>query len=147
MHSNIRGNTHHDILFQDVVLGLNLQQLIREPTRISTPANLRDPMLASDNTKVSAYGILSPFSEMNHIHIFISTKYATNSTKSTTKQLWDFHKIYIYAFANIPAEKDWNNLTTFEIDVAVSMLTEFKSNAALRCIPKREIEVQPRDKF
>ena len=67
------GITHHDILLQDVVLGLNLQQLIREPTRISTAANLRDRywLMAVDNTKVSAYSILSPFSEIDHIPMYI----------------------------------------------------------------------------
>ena len=141
------GITHHDILFQDTMFGLNLTQLIHEPTRITTTtANLRDLIIVSDEQNVSAYGLLSPFSQIDHIPTYIRLNYTTINKAPFTKEVWDYHRINIDAFIHILAHKNWDDILNNEIDEATQLLTEFILDAASYCIPKIQIHVKRNDK-
>ena len=146
-HINHSGISNFDILFQDTMYGLNLTQLIRDPTRITErTANLRDLILVSDPQHVTEHGMLSPFSHIDHIPIFASLNFQTACHKPFVKSVWNYHQMNIDAFIHTFENKDWSVIYNMEIDDAITALTEFILDASSQCIPKRNITVKEKDK-
>ena len=107
-HTNNSGITHFDVLFQETMYGLNLRQLICEPTRVTDrTANLRDLILVSDKQYISEQGLLSPFSHIDHIPTFASLKIQTAHIKMYKKEIWDYREMDIDSYNNIFENKDW----------------------------------------
>ena len=105
------GVTNHDILLYETVSGLNLKQLIKEPTRItSTTANLRDLILVSDEQQISSCGALSPFSQIDHFPVYVNVKYETKRERPSTKEVWDYQNTNIDRLIDILAQTNWNDI-------------------------------------
>ena len=146
-YKNHSGITNFDALFQDAMYSLGLKQLICEPTRVTeTTANLRDLVVISDPQSITNFGLLSPFSQIDHIPTFVSIRYNTVCTKPMTKRIWNYSKMNIDEFIEIFRNKDWTDTLNKDIDEAVESLSEFVLGAASRCIPKRTISLQHMDK-
>ena len=146
-HRNHSGISNFDILFQDTIYGLSLTQLIRDPTRMTErTANLRDLIIVSDLQHVTEHGLLSPFSNIDHIPIFVRLNFQTASHKPFMKSVWNYRQMNIDAFIHIFENKDWTEIYNMELDDGINALTEFILQASLQCIPKRSITVKEKDK-
>ena len=89
------GITPFDIKFKDAIEGLDLTQLIQEPTRIDgTTANLRDLLFISSPDMILDTGVHSPFSQLDHFPIFavLNVKRQLDSLKRRLK-LWDYDNL------------------------------------------------------
>ena len=146
-HTNNSGITNFDILFQETMYGLNLRQLICEPTRVTDrTANLRDLILVSDQQYISEQGLLSPFSHIDHIPTFASLKIPIAHIKTYKKEIWNYREMDIDSYIQIFENKDWTEITGMEINEAVNALTNFILSASNQCIPKCVIVIKEKDK-
>ena len=141
------GVTNIDVLFQETMYGLNMEQIIREPTRITDrTANLRDLILVSNRRCICEYGLLSPFSHIDHIPTFTGLRIKTEYKKPCRKIIWNYHEMNRDAFIHILEDKDWTEILNKDLDEAVNALTQFILDASNQCIPKRNISVRSNDK-
>ena len=146
-HINHSGVTSYDVLFQDTMYDLNLKQLICEPTRITNQtANLRDLILVSGQQHIAEYGLLSPFSQIDHIPTFATVKFNVAYNTRITKKIWNYRAMDIDKFIHIFESKDWTEITNNELGEAVNALTKFILDASNQCIPKRDICIKGEDK-
>ena len=79
---------------RDAFYTLNLSQLISEPTRRTTStANLRDLVITNNPQLVTESGVLSSFSNIDHLPVFISINTNTPKVKVKTKKIWDYNNL------------------------------------------------------
>ena len=145
--NNHSGITSFDTKLYDAIAGVNLTQLIHEPTRISdTTANLRDLILVQKPELIVDSGLLSPFSQIDHVPIFVSVRCPMVLDKPFVKTLWNYREMNIDAFVNFLTNVDWDEIMNNDVNIAAESLTKLILDAAHQCIPQRTINKNSREK-
>ena len=139
MISQSSGTTSFDFLLKDTAESLGLDQLIREPTRISTnSANLRDLIFTDNSQSVQSSGTLSSFSNLDHFPIFVSLSFTLSTTHTDeTKLIWDYSKMDAPLMTRLLIETDWANILNNDIDTAATQFIQAIHDAATASIPTK----------
>ena len=90
------GITNFDHSLSEAAEALDLQQLIRQPTRISdTCQNLRDLIFISNGSSILDSGTLSSFANLDHFPIYATIRVSLppENTQTTHRHMWDYSKL------------------------------------------------------
>ena len=142
------GTTPFDRILKDTADALDLHQLIREPTRISTSsANLRDLIFTNNPEIVTDYGTLSPFAHLDHFPIFASLDITPPSHNTdNTKTLWDYTNMDAPLLTRILMDTDWTSILDNDVETATTLFTNAIYNAAVATIPIKIKQVKSNNK-
>lgn len=145
-HSDI---TAYEILLHVQFFTSNMKQLIKEPTRYAETgnvANLRDLLAVSNESMVSDSGLLSSFSNIDHLPIYATFTLATPSISRRTIQLWDYRRMDTDKLVRLLTDIDWDELLDCDVDDATNNLTDALMTAAEASIPLRTISSKTNNK-
>ena len=144
-HSGISG---FDRVLFDTYAEIDLQQIIREPTRMSSScSNLRDQIIVSNMQYVLNSGTLSPFSNIDHMPVYVTLDIETTQSKaSSSRVVWDYARMNPVLFTELLIGTKWDDILDQDLDSATDDFTHTLLNAASKAIPKREITVRNTDK-
>ena len=141
------GLTPFDLLFKETLTGLGLVQLIDHPTRMTeTTANLRDLVITSNTEMVVDSGLLSSFSHIDHVPIYVTVKCERPDRKTLTSSVWDYKRMNIELFVDRLIRTDWDDLLNRNVSEATEMFTHAILEAAYETIPRRTIKLHSLDK-
>ena len=121
---------------------LGLTQLINTATRMQDGThNVRDLIFINSPEFVTNSGILSSFSNLDHLPIFaaLSITYYTTKYKNPV-QVWDYKNADIDSLIDILSHTDWNSITSLDVDEAAEAFTNTLRDAANRCIPTKRVQ-------
>ena len=126
---------------------LSLSQLINSATRIQGGINnIRDLIFTDRPDLVDNSGILPPFSNLDHIPIYVSLNLQYQKTVGiSTTQVWDYKNTDIDALVETLRQIDWRAITDLDVDEATEVFTSTLLDAATQCIPSKLVRIK-RDK-
>ena len=103
--------------------------------------NVRDLIFTISPEFVSDSGMLSSFSNLDHLPIFaaLSITYYTTKYKNPV-QVWDYKNADIDSLVDILSHTDWNSITSKDVVEAAEAFTNTLRDAANRCIPTKRVQ-------
>ena len=131
------GNTPFDIRLKETTDALQLTQLIDEPTRPDS-GNLRDLIFVSNPENITSSGVLSPFSQIDHLPIYAVIKTIPPiSTSKGQKRIWDYSRLDAQRLTNILMNTDWDQILVDDVDEAAQNFNSTILDAAKIAIPMK----------
>lgn len=145
---SLSGTTTFDVYLKQTTEALNLSQIITEPTRLSGEAgNLRDLIYISDQKYIVESGILSSFSTLDHLPVYVKFNIdLTFSQKQRNSVVWDYSGMDIDRFCQLLIHVNWDRIIDSDINTATRNFTDALLNAAHEAIPTKVIRKKPNDK-
>ena len=142
------GISAFDRLLSDAYAELDMHQIIHEPTRKSLNcSNLRDQIVVSDCNRVVTSGTLSPFSNIDHMPIYVKLNIETTQTgHNATRTVWDYVNMDTDLLSRLLISTSWDVILQQDLDRATTYFTSAILNAASQAIPKRRISIRDSDK-
>ena len=133
----------YEICLQEEFAALNFTQLINQPTRYSESSrttNLRDLIFVSNELMIKSSGVLSSFSNIDHLPIFASLKIeCPSSTPNHSAYLWDYRRMDADKLTRLLMDTDWDSILDCDLDEATNNFTKALIVAAQASIPIRTI--------
>ena len=143
------GITHFDHTLKDVAEMLNLQQIICQPTRITSNCeNLRDLIVTTNCSKVIDSGTLSSFSNLDHLPVYvqIDATLPTKHAEPTHAIMWDYSKLNAPLLTRLLLDTDWTDILNNDIDIATDLFISAIHQAAIASIPTKRKTIYPQQK-
>ena len=141
------GTTLFDMRLKDCLETLNMTQLIDQPTRVTKyVANLRDLVVTNNTQLISDFGILPPFSTLDHYPVFATLNISPPIMSHNTVTVWDYDKLNAEKMTQVLIDTDWDRVLEGDINSSTEKFTEVIIDAASKAIPVKTITIQPRDK-
>ena len=138
-----------EFALHDEILACNMQQILTEPTRYSdtrNTANLRDLIITSDVSMVHSSGVLSSFSQIDHLPTFASLTIDTPPTSIHTVELWDFGQTDTDKLTRLLMDTEWDDLLDCDLDQATDNFTNALMSAAKASIPFKAFSTKSNNK-
>ena len=141
------GITLFDTRLKDTFDTLSMTQLIDQPTReTSHVANLRDLVVTNNTNLISDYGILPPFSTIDHYPIFATLDTSPQNIPHNVITIWDYDRLDAEKMTKHLMDTDWERVLEGDINRAAENFTAAVLGAASQAIPTKTIHTGPRDK-
>ena len=138
-----------EIKLKDEIDSLDLKQLITEPTRYSPDynvGNLRDLIIVSDPSHIIHSGVLSPFSKIDHLPIYMTLDITPPPPQIHQTLTWDYHHLDTDKLTRLLIDTDWDTILDNDINEATVQFTHTILNAAKESIPQHIKTIRNRDK-
>ena len=142
---NHNGISSFDHKIKEIADALDLQQLIKEPTRISDNLeNLRDLIFTSNDSINVNSGTISSFAQLDHFPIYVTLQITPqfNIPGKIAKHVWDYSKTNVSLLTSILTNTDWTDILDNEINTATDLFISTLHNAARSSIPIKLIKVE-----
>ena len=139
--------TPFDVKLKDALDGLNLVQIIDRPTRITdNAANLLDLIMIDNDKLIIDSGLLSPFSNIDHIPVTVTLNIDVTGPNTRLKEIWDFNRLDADKLTVGLMQVDWDEVLDGDVDSATEKFTAVITDAATQAIPKKTIRIRQNDK-
>mgnify|MGYP000176344217 CR=1 FL=1 len=137
-------STTFERAFFNTCHGLNLQQLVTEPTRGNSLLDLVFVIKDTINCSVSNF---APISTCDHECILLATNICVGKGNCFKKVIWSYGKVDYDKVHDLLSSAPWDAMFVYDnINDTCQTLTEFLSNVASECIPHKEVTIRPKDK-
>ena len=139
--------TSFDIKLKDALDTMDLVQIIDTPTIITDDtANLRDLIITDNKQIIANSGLLSPFSNIDHIPVTITLNIDTVKPSIQTKYVWDYQRLDADKLTQTLIHVDWDQVIDGDVYTATERFTSILLDAATDAIPKKTLRIRKNDK-
>ena len=124
-----------------------MTQLIDQPTRVTErTANLRDLIVTSNVEIITDFGILPPFSTIDHYPVFATLDISPPTFPHNSITIWDYNRLDAEKLTQHLINTDWDMILNGDINNSTEKFTEVILEAASQSIPTKTIHSRPKDK-